>query len=326
MRKLGTNHKNGIFVVVCVMCAILLLRCLPSVDYRFSALNGRSINAANYLSGWNSRGKAADVMKRPMTWTLPVLPDSLINASYDDERLVQHIREHWLIPPSVGPRVLKTPDRLDYSQRNQSGIVDTILGGLEGGFFVECGAGNGQTYSNSLFLEKVRGWTGLLVEANPHHFSSMLRKNRYAYLLNACLSPRPYAAILNFSVAKLLGGLPQYIDERQKSRMARKRQYSNISIPCFPLASVLKALHRSHVDYFSLDVEGAEIDIMRTLPFSRFTFSAMTVEYAVNMCDECSERRLRDLDDIILSTGLYSKWGIAGELDVVYVQKQHQRT
>ena len=38
------------------------------------------------------------------------------------------------------------------------------------GFFIECGALDGETRSNSLLFERFRGWTGLLVEADPVNY------------------------------------------------------------------------------------------------------------------------------------------------------------
>jgi len=43
-------------------------------------------------------------------------------------------------------------------------FVDHILSSKRNGFFVEIGAYDGELHSNSLFLERVRGWRGLLVE------------------------------------------------------------------------------------------------------------------------------------------------------------------
>lgn len=62
------------------------------------------------------------------------------------------------------------------------------------GFFIEVGAVDGELYSNSLFLERQRGWRGLLIEAIPASFSQLLTKNRRAYAINAALSVVPYAS------------------------------------------------------------------------------------------------------------------------------------
>jgi hypothetical protein len=47
-------------------------------------------------------------------------------------------------------------------------LIDKLLNQKRNGFFVEIGGYDGETFSNSLFLEKERGWSGLLVEANPY--------------------------------------------------------------------------------------------------------------------------------------------------------------
>jgi hypothetical protein len=56
------------------------------------------------------------------------------------------------------------------------------------GFFVEIGGYDGETFSNSLFLEKERGWCGLLVEANPYTYELMAGKDRNCFMKNACIS------------------------------------------------------------------------------------------------------------------------------------------
>ena len=42
-----------------------------------------------------------------------------------------------------------------------------------------------------------------------------------------------------------------------------------MDVQCFPLYSYLLALNRTKVDYFSLDVEGSELDVLRTIPFEK---------------------------------------------------------
>ncbi|CAG0898994.1 unnamed protein product [Darwinula stevensoni] len=59
-----------------------------------------------------------------------------------------------------------------------------------GKFFVEAGALDGQTLSKTLYLEKKYGWTGLLVEPNPHLFKKLSEMRRNAWLSPHCLSPK----------------------------------------------------------------------------------------------------------------------------------------
>ena len=48
---------------------------------------------------------------------------------------------------------------------------------------------------------------------------------------------------------------------------------------CFPFLSLMLALNVTHVDYFSLDVEGMELPILKTIPFDLIHISILTVEY-----------------------------------------------
>jgi FkbM family methyltransferase len=41
-----------------------------------------------------------------------------------------------------------------------------------------------------------------------------------------------------------------------------------VRVQCFPLFTLLAALNVSSVDYLSLDVEGAELDVLKTIPFT----------------------------------------------------------
>lgn len=62
-----------------------------------------------------------------------------------------------------------------------------------GGFFVECGAADGEAFSNTLFLEGHLNWTGLLIEPDPESFNTLTNKvNRKSWKINACLSPEKY--------------------------------------------------------------------------------------------------------------------------------------
>ena len=64
------------------------------------------------------------------------------------------------------------------AQYNQPKEVDHILKGAREKFFVEAGAFDGEVYSNSLFFEVERNWTGLLVEPNPEPFKRLQQKGR----------------------------------------------------------------------------------------------------------------------------------------------------
>ena len=217
-------------------------------------------------------------------WTRPeFIPGRIKSLAQSDDELIDHISRYWLLPPASVPLELEEPDREHHSQANQSQIVDELLNRKRNGFFVECGAANGELFSNSLFFEKSRNWTGVLIEAEPEAFYKMVDKHRHSFLINACLSPTNTPMTIPFRTGGVLGALANYMSEGHARRMdkALANNSSNIIMAqCFPVFSILQAIGVSHVDYFSLDIEGAELDVLRTLPLDQLTVDVFSIEHS----------------------------------------------
>ena len=62
-------------------------------------------------------------------------------------------------------------------------MVDKYFKGAKGNFFIEAGANDGETISNTVFFELKRNWTGILIEPNPEAFQKLLAKNRQIFTL-----------------------------------------------------------------------------------------------------------------------------------------------
>ncbi|KAK7075809.1 hypothetical protein SK128_010331 [Halocaridina rubra] len=190
-------------------------------------------------------------------------PD-LIEANQEDPGLVEILRK-LILPPSGLPYSLNSPLRRHYSQVSQDAYADYLLKEQRGGFFIEVGAGNGEDLSNSLFLEKTRGWSGLLVEPDPTSFSALSDKHRKAYSLNVGLSLNTTSYYAKF---KPNAGLGRITSEGEDL----------IRIKTFPLFTMLLALNVSTVDFLSLDIEGDELKVLRSVPWSRVIIRLLCVE------------------------------------------------
>ncbi|XP_068207724.1 protein Star-like [Palaemon carinicauda] len=53
-----------------------------------------------------------------------------------------------------------------------------------------------------------------------------------------------------------------------------------LEVQCVPVYTVIKALGRTHIDFFSLDVERAEMGILDTIPWDKLSFSVLAIEHA----------------------------------------------
>jgi hypothetical protein len=86
---------------------------------------------------------------------------------YNDVRLIEYFRRNFLVLPS-GVRIDNTQTKtIYYPQLRQVKFVDELLKKKRHGFFIETSTDGGKQLSNTLFFEKERNWTGLLIEANP---------------------------------------------------------------------------------------------------------------------------------------------------------------
>ena len=84
-----------------------------------------------------------------------------------------------------------------------------------------------------------------------------------------------YSVSFQMQFKEASGGTGELVEGERKN--TKKRPVSEV--PCFPLESMLLALNTTHVDYWSLDVEGFELDILKTVPFDRLDITVLSVEY-----------------------------------------------
>ena len=71
---------------------------------------------------------------------------------------------------------------------------------------------------------------------------------------------------------------------------------------CVPLESILLALNVTHIDLFSLDVEGTEVGILKHFPFDRVTVDVWVIEHwGVNVqikTDKLNTTQYLDVEDV----------------------------
>ena len=71
------------------------------------------------------------------------------------------------------------------------------------------------------------------------------------------------------------GGLGKLVENAKQTE-----GHTVMRIPCIPVETLLLALNRTTVDYFSLDVEGMENDVVHTIDHKKFNIRTWSIEYA----------------------------------------------
>ncbi|CAL4174773.1 unnamed protein product, partial [Meganyctiphanes norvegica] len=137
--------------------------------------------------------------------------------------------------------------------------------------FVECRAWDGERRSNNLKFEKDYGWRGLLIEPDPENYETLLEKNRKAWSVNRCLSLKTYPTNVMFDMNGSVGRIVNVTRSDDTPTWQR-------DVECLPLYSLMLALNVSTIDYFSLDVEGDELPILKTIPWDKLNIKTLSVE------------------------------------------------
>ena len=139
--------------------------------------------------------------------------------------------------------------------------------------------------------------------------------------LNACLNTENKTAVRTFDTMPYVGGV---VDEMlPQHKKAINSKWAKVEVQCFPFFSVMKAIKRKHIDFFSLDVEGAEMGILKTIPFSELIIDVILVEYQVRNSNAAGRQRYREIFNLMAGTGLYEFVGTHYNLDMLFVRKSN---
>jgi len=162
-------------------------------------------------------------------------------------------------------------------------LLENFFRGKRGGVFVDIGAYDGETLSNSLFFERTMGWTGLCVEPLPSAFAK-LKAGRKAICENVCVAD--FEGEAEFTEAddpgrneKMLSGLTAQFDARHHRFMKHLSvAQTSRKVQVTRLSKLLEKHGLFEIDYCSIDTEGAEIPILTELDLDRFRIAVLTVE------------------------------------------------
>jgi FkbM family methyltransferase len=214
------------------------------------------------------------------------------------------------------PRVKAGSDKGFSSHGQDEFVADTLLPDVKQGVFVEIGGNDGIFLSNTYYFEKHLGWSGVAIEPLPKAYAK-LEQNRNCATVNGCVAD--YDGETSFleitGTCEMLSGIPDKYDKRHVRRVRKnlKRHGATsreITVPCFTLGTILKEQGFDHVDYLSIDTEGGELDILKSIPFDRIDVSVVSVE---------NNYYVRDIEDFMASKG-YRLVALAG-CDEIYSRR-----
>jgi len=191
----------------------------------------------------------------------------------DAEFLSNALAKDHLRPPSTLPYNFSVPveEVNTWGQYGQPAYIDEVFfkGQLKDGFFIEAGADDFETDSNTLLFELKHNWTGILVEPNPTIFPKGFSRQRKVWGSSTCLAIQPRPHISPFSQKVTMGGM---------AGLASQPDEQTYDMQCFPLYSLILATGNRTVNYLSLDIEGAEFLVLQTIPWDKVDIEVISLE------------------------------------------------
>ena len=160
---------------------------------------------------------------------------------------------------------------------------------FDNGFYIEAGANDGVSQSNTLFLEN-RGWKGILIEPNKFKYQECINnRSKNNIVVNCALVSNTYTSstitgsFFESSGESLCG---QIIDDLEycpciQAKQAGLEKIKNKYISevlARTLQSIINEYNMSKIDFMSLDVEGYEIPAMDGLDFNKNPPSFIRIE------------------------------------------------
>jgi FkbM family methyltransferase len=146
------------------------------------------------------------------------------------------------------------------------------------GTFVEAGAHDGFTQSNTYWLERHAGWSGLLVEPIPDLARRASRRRPRSTVVNCALvGPDSEGGQIPIQFGDLHSSVRDPDHARAGLAMTGARTYE-VSVPARTLSSLLDDAGMGAPDLMVLDIEGHEAEALTGLDLKRHTPLYMLVE------------------------------------------------
>lgn len=160
----------------------------------------------------------------------------------------------------------------------------------QGGTFLEFGAYDGVTFSNTHLLEAHFNWQGVLIDPISKHFEEM-KLNRNCISIHAAITARKqeFVKILESPASNLSKPV-------SKSRFTDKTH----RVPAFTLTEIMdRYFPATSLDFLSIDVEGEDLEILASVDLSKYQINSICVEHN-NRTD--SEELLKYMEEIGYTT------------------------
>jgi FkbM family methyltransferase len=219
--------------------------------------------------------------------------------------------------------ILKHPNKLvnyvskSNSQARQDLFVISELDFKENGYFLEIGAMDGLSGSNTYMLEKHFAWNGILVEPS-RTYAEVIPKNRRCDFDSNAVWKHSGEKLSFTDLGKTgLSTLSDFVSEGIHGSLRENSTSDVYEVSTISLADLLRKYNAPKIiDYLSIDTEGSELDILASFDFDSYEITLLTVEHNYNNLQRES------IFTLLTNAGYERKYVEISHQDDWYVKKQ----
>ena len=160
-------------------------------------------------------------------------------------------------------------------------------------YLIEVGALDGIIFSNTLLLEKIFQLNSILIEPEPNNYLKTLKNRPNSICLNCAISHKE--ELVKFLCGGAVGGISSKMSKKHK-KLFSSNFGKEIEILALPLSKVLKDNAVEEIFLLSIDCEGGDLDVLKSIDFKEIIIHIIVVEVSHNKSE---------IEKLISSNGFY---------------------
>ncbi len=181
--------------------------------------------------------------------------------------------------------------KLSYSQCGEDMILDTIFNDVKTGFYIDIGANNPFTQSNTYHFYR-KGWHGINIDALPNSMKSFNKfRRRDINIENAIGDKEEILEYYMFSST--------FYNTFSKDEAEKRKSVSKLleirKIKTQKLSDILDKYSIERIDFISIDVEGFDLNVLKSNNWNKYRPKVIVTEYFSSNLNELEKNDVTNL-------------------------------
>lgn len=196
-----------------------------------------------------------------------------------------------------------------YAQEGEDMILKRLFERQKKGFFIDVGSHHPKRFSNTYFFYK-RGWRGINIDAMPKSMELFKKHRKRDINLEVAVSDKPAKLTYYEFNEPALNGFSESLS-LQRDGLENYKIINQYTIETQTLTKVLDSVKERmppEIDFISIDVEGLDFQVIKSLDFVKYQPKVILVEILSKSLDEINNHEialyLRQLDYLVYAKSI----------------------